>query len=151
MLITTILLNTACGKETKNESSTEKPYSFTVNNLTFELGSEFNAEDYGEYVDYSETSSCAFDGLDKTYTYDHYEITTYPKEDKDYIYSIYFLDLDVKTSEGVAIDDSKDKMIETYGDKHEEEDGFYIYTKDKTQLRFGLQNDKIISIEYLYI
>ena len=153
MLITALLLISSCGKKENTEggNNEEKVFSLTVDNFTFELGSEFNSDTYGETVNFSETQSCAFKGLDKTYTYEHYEITTYPKDDKDYIYSIYLLDPEIKTNEGIAIDDSKDQMLKVYGDKYTEDDGFYTYTEGQTQLRFGIQVDKIISIEYLYI
>ena len=149
LLIIVLIFTSACGKEEKKEQP--EKFELKYNNIAFELGGLFTKDKYGEELDYAEMQSCAFDGLDKTYTYEHYEIATYPKEDKDYISSIYFLDPEITTTEGLAIDDSKDKMIEVYGKDYKEEDGRYIYTKGKTQLIFIIQNDKITSIEYIYI
>lgn len=39
----------------------------------------------GESLDYSQTKSCLYDGYDKVYTYDQIIITTYPKENRDYV------------------------------------------------------------------
>ncbi len=156
LLITIVFLTASCGnKETKDDNNEknmpESTYSLKTDERTIDLNTEFTKDTYGEPLDYSETASCAFEGLDKTYTYEQYEITTYPKDDKEYIYSILLLDPNVKTTEGVAIDDSKDKMIEVYGEDYQEEEGNYTYTKGKTSIVFVIQDDKIISIEYLYI
>ncbi|HBG77138.1 MAG TPA: hypothetical protein DDW86_09305, partial [Clostridiales bacterium] len=39
----------------------------------------------GKPANYFEAASCAFQGLDKVYTYSNFEIGTYPKGDKDFI------------------------------------------------------------------
>ena len=115
------------------------------------MNDEYDQEKHGEYVGYSEIMSCAFDGLDKIYKYDHFEITTYPQGEKDYIYSIYFLDVNAKTTEGLSISDSYQKMIEKYGNKYEKKDDEYIYRLGKTTLHFIVKDDVIESIEYLYV
>ena len=89
--------------------------------------------------------------LDKTYTYENYEITTYPDGDKDKIYTIYFLNAEAKTQEGVAVSDSLQKMLEIYGENYEIQGNQYTYTKGKTQLQFIVENDVITSIQYSYI
>ena len=115
-----------------------------------ELGSEFSREKYGQELEYSEIASCAFEGLDKTYRYEHYEITTFPEGEKDRVYSILFLDENVATTEGVKISDTYDDMVEKYSDNFEKEDNMYIYKKNKTQLQFIVENDVITSIEYVF-
>lgn len=145
-----VLLTCACGK-VKEVKDNDANYELKYNGITFELGGEFTVDKYGKELEYSETPSCAFEGLDKTYIYDHYEVATYPDGDKDYILSIYFIDTDITTTEGVAIDDTKDKMTRVYGTDYEEENNIITYTKGKTQLIFMFQEDRIISIEYSYV
>lgn len=157
ILIAILFLTCACDngeeKENKDDNNNKIQEAFVLkyDNITFELGGEFTTSKYGEELDYSETKSCAFEGLDKTYMYEHYEIATYPDGNKDRISSIYFLDPDITTTEGVAIADSKDKMLEVYGKNYKEDDGEYTYTKGKTQLIFLVQDDSIVSIEYVYV
>ncbi len=133
----------------QDEASQEEEWSYTYEGMKIEIGKEFTKEKYGEEISYSEIASCAFDGLDKTYTYEHYEITTYPAEnEKENILSIYFLDETIATDEGVSIGDSYDKMVEAYSDSYENHDNLYTYRKGDTLLNFIVENDTITSIEY---
>ena len=106
--------------------------------------------DLGEPNDYYEVQSCAFDGMDKIYTFDNYEVHTYPDNGTDKVLSIYFLNDQVSTTEGVKIGDSLSSMLEVYGDGYEQLDTQYTYSKGLTQLRFIVENDVITSIEYNY-
>ena len=53
----------------------------------------------GEPMHYFEAPSCAFEGMDKIYSYSGFEFTTYTKDNVDYIASIVFLDDTVTTRE----------------------------------------------------
>lgn len=131
----------------------EEAYTFSDNGKKIALGEVFSKESLGigDEESYSEIASCAFEGLDKTYTYANYEITTYPDGDKDRIYTIYFLNTEAKTEEGVSVSDSLEKMLQIYGDNYEIQGNQYTYTKGKTQLQFIVENDVITSIQYSYV
>ena len=88
---------------------TETSYTLKINNKEIKLGETFSREKCGQELQYSEVASCAFDGLDKTYTYENYEIKT---GEQDKIVSIYFIDEGIATTEGVKITDSYDKMVD---------------------------------------
>ena len=126
-------------------------YVFSNNNQEIAIGEEFSKDKLGKEVKYSETASCAFEGIDKIYTYDHFELTTYPKDNKDVVGNIYFLDNTVSTKEGVAIDDSIDKVIEKYGSNYTQEGTLFKYTKNDMELKFIVEDDKVTSIEYAMI
>ena len=103
----------------------------------------------GEPQSYFEAESCAFEGLDKTYTYAGFVITTYPDGDQDFINSIRLTDDSAATREGVYIGCTADQVRAAYG---EEEDGpvsALSYTNGDTRLNFILEGDAVISIEYL--
>lgn len=136
--------------ETKTEQKQEDVYSFKYEEKEIKLAEEFSKDKFGEEEAYSEIASCAFEGLDKTYTYKDYEITTFPKDNKDYIYSIYLLNEEVGTSEGVKVSDNKDKMISVYGEEYTQMGNQYTYTKGKTNIEFIVENDVITSIQYTY-
>lgn len=103
----------------------------------------------GESLHYFEAESCAFKGLDKTYTYSGFEITTYPSEDKDYISAIDIKDDTVSTPEGIYLGATVDEMIAAYGDDYIESSGSYTYVKDSSKLQFIVGSDEIIAITYL--
>ena len=141
-LLVIVFMLCACDNKTND-------FTLTYQNITFTLGEEFSEEKYGEAIDYAETESCAFEGLDKTYKYEHYEITTSPIDKQDKITSIYFLDSDIKTNEGIQIGDDISDMEKVYGKDYTHENSLYTYTKNKTKLTFLVQDTTIISIEYL--
>jgi len=149
LLVLVIFLGFAMGCE-KQELSDESSFVFQNNNVDIVLGSVFSRDKYGVENEYSEVASCAFNGLDKTYRYLHYEITTYPIDNQDTIASIYFLDDAVTTKEGVKITDTLDKVVEVYGEDYTKDQDKYTYKKGKTELCFIISNDVVTSIEYVY-
>ena len=106
-------------------------------------------EALGEPLKYFEAASCAFDGLDKTYTYAGYVILTRPDGKKDYINSIQLTDDSVQTPEGAYIGMTTDAVKGIYGDPTEETATLLSYTDGNTTLNFVLKDAKVISIEYL--
>ena len=93
-------------------SESYKGYAFISKDVVIEMDEEAAPiiEALGEPLSYFEAASCAFEGLDKIYTYSGFEINTYPGKDKDYISSVILKDDSVTTVEGVAIGDSKEKL-----------------------------------------
>ena len=104
-------------------------------------------EALGEPVSYFEAASCAFEGLDKIYTYNSFEIDTYPSQDRDLVSAVILKDDSIATAEGVCIGDSLEKLQEVYGEATLE-NGMLIYAKDGMKLCFIMQDDSVISIEY---
>ena len=102
----------------------------------------------GEPQSYFEAASCAFEGLDKTYTYSGFQILTRPDGEQDYVNSILLTDDSVTTPEGLYIGASAADVTAAYGEG-ESLGSSLRYTKDGTVLSFILENDKVISIEYL--
>ena len=132
------------------ETSTpaEDVYTFKSGETIIPLGAEYSSLNLGEAKDYYEVQSCAFDGMDKIYTFDHYEVHTYPDAGTDKVLSVYFLDDQVTTTDGVKIGDSIDTMTEKYGSDYDQLDTQYTYSKGQTQLKFIVENNIITSIEY---
>lgn len=103
----------------------------------------------GEAKQYFEAASCAFEGLDKTYTYSGFSITTRPDGDKDFVNSIILTDDSVTTPEGLYIGSTADDVTAAYGECPDATDTFLSYTKGNTALNFVLEDGKVVSIEYL--
>lgn len=153
-IIVFICLLGLCGcnkdEQTYVNNDFPKEYSLMYDNLVIYPGDIFDKEMFGEPLEYSEIPSCAFDGLNKTFRFEHYEITTHEDGNKDIIESIYFLDLFIKTSEGVGIGDSLSDMIDKYGDSYVVNGIEYIYEIDGVSLIFLVENNIITSVEYKY-
>lgn len=105
--------------------------------------------DLGEAQSYFEAESCAFEGLDKTYTYPGFVITTRPDGENDYVNSIRLTDDSVTTAEGVYIGSSEDDVKAAYGEDGGADQGMLSYTAGGVSLNFILEEGTVISIEYL--
>lgn len=137
-------------KEITEEKTAYKGYAFIYQDTVIEIDAEADPilAQLGEANSYFEAASCAFNGLDKMYTYTSFELDTYPVEDKDFISMILFKDDSVATVEGISIGDSVDKIIEVYGEDYSEESGMIVYVKDNMKLCFIIEEGSVISIEY---
>lgn len=104
----------------------------------------------GDPQEYFEAKSCAFDGMDKTYFYNGFELTTYPKSDKeDYTSSIYLKDDSVSTKEGIYIGSTLQQLLSTYGENYSGDGASYTYTKGDSSIMFIVSEDEVTSITYL--
>ncbi len=135
-------------KDTPKEPS---GYAFKHNDVSVYMNTDVEPviEALGEPLHYFEAESCAFKGLDKTYTYAGFEITTYPLDEKDYISAINLMDDTVATPENVYLGSTVDEMIAAYGEDYTESSGSYTYAKDASKIQFIVMNDEIIAITYL--
>ena len=127
-----------------------KGYAFVYHDVVIEIDGEADPvlEQIGEENSYFEAASCAFNGLDKIYTYSSFELDTYPVDDKDYISMILFKDDSVATLEGVSIGDREEKITQVYGEEFVKENGVIVYRKDGMKLCFIVENGNITSIGY---
>ena len=134
----------------ENASSSEvNEYLFTVNGKTIAINEEMDTEKFGKETNLYEVPSCAFEGNDKIYEYEGFEVETYEDGNTEKIYSIYFTDTNQTTTEGVCVSDSYDKMIETYGSDFTNDGTQYTYIKNNTCLEFIVENEFITSIKYV--
>ena len=129
-------------------STTQEMYAFKENETEIKIGDNLLNLELPETSNVYEAESCAFDGTEKTYTYENYEITTCVKENSEDILSIYLTSDQVSTKEGIKIGDSVDAMKQAYGEDFELTDFSYVYKKGNSTLTFITDNDIITSIEY---
>lgn len=105
-------------------------------------------EQLGSPDDSFKAPNCALDGYIRTYRYGSIEIDTYEQDGEEYISGIYFKDDTVKTEEGAYLFMPKNKLFELYGNDYSEEMGMLVYYKDRMKLKFLIENDEVISIQY---
>lgn len=167
LMMAGMLLVTGCGNNEKvidgnvqnqgsgsiqeqNAGTKAKGYTFVSGSTTVEIDALAApiVEKLGEPVSYYEAASCAFEGLDKMYTYQGFELDTYPTGDKDYVSAVIFKDDSVKTPEGVGIGDTAKKVEEVYGSATKGTTGALEYAKDGMKLCFIVKDDEVVSIEY---
>lgn len=125
-------------------------FTFTHNGTKIAMKAEAAPilEVLGEPISYTEEASCAFTGLDKTYFFGSFYLTTFPVEDKDYVYGIWFADDSVTTEEGLYIGASQQEVDSLYGEEHYNGTNAYILTKGETKLTVIMKDGFVSSIQY---
>jgi len=151
LLMLTLVL-TGCGSnETDNNTSNEeKGYEFVSNGVNIPMLAQADTvlSELGEENTYFEAESCAYQGMDKIYTYNGFEVRTNEIDSKDYVTSVLLIDDSVSTPEGVALFMTKEDMTQAYGENYSEELGLYTYSKGESKLSFLIKDNEITSIEY---
>ncbi|SHF20615.1 hypothetical protein [Alkalibacter saccharofermentans] len=135
----------------QDEVEDEANYEFEHNGALITVNMEASEvlSKLGEERSYFEAPSCAFDGIDKIYSYGSFEVHTYPSGDTDYVSAIILKDDSVVTSEGVYIGDTKDKVLGTYGEDYQNMDGAFVYEQGEGKLQFIFVDDTVAAIEYI--
>jgi len=149
---TEITLETADSQEViTHDNSVVKEFTLTFRDVQLTMHGNMLPilEVLGEPDFYFEAESCAFQGLDKTFTYGGIEIHTYESHGKDYISSILFLDDTLETNEGVVLFGSLDDIVKVYGETYTEDFSLYTFEGINSKINFLIENDEITSIEYV--
>ena len=102
----------------------------------------------GEPKTYTEETSCAFDGKDKTYFFGSFYLQTYPIGEKDYVYGVWFADDSVTTDEGAYVGMTQKEVEGIYGTEGFNGSNAFIMTKGATRLTIILTEGKVSSIQY---
>lgn len=139
--------------ETNNQNNVEEntSYVYSLKGTDVQINAEMAPllDKLGEEDSYFESNSCAFQGLDKVYTYGSVVISTYPIDEVDYVYSIELKDDTVETPEGVYIGASVTDVEKAYGTPDNQTDIAYIYVQGESQLNIMFEDDMVTSIVYV--
>lgn len=143
-----LLCFTGCAASDPSDSGGR--LSFTYHGIRIELHGEAAPviAALGEPKSYTEEASCAFDGLDKTYYYGSFYLTTYPMDGKDYVYSLWFADDSISTEEGIRIGNTQTEVESICGTDSFNGTNAYTLTKNDTRLTVILTDGTVSSIQY---
>jgi len=121
-------------------------YSFPIGDVELVPGAAFDAAALPEPVSVYQVPSCAIEGMDNVYSYGSYEITAFSDGKSESVYSIFLMEPDVATPEGLALGDEMAKAANLYGE-YKEEGTAWVFTRQNTQLWVIGQDGVVISIE----
>ena len=129
---------------------TQEPdgYGFLAGDTLLKPGEAFDASKLPTPESTSQIPSCAFDGTDNVYNYGSYEVTAYDEGSGEFIYSVYLIDPNVTTPEGLAMGDPASRVTELYGEPTQINGTEQLYISGKTALSVIVSGDAVISIEY---
>jgi len=102
----------------------------------------------GETTNYAESPSCAFEGIDKIYSYKGFDVYTYPDGNVDRVNAVYFTDDATQTPKSIHIGSTVEEMEAAYGSDYTEEWEVYTYTDGTSSLAFVSTDGVIESVEY---
>lgn len=124
--------------------------TFTYNGIRIAVNSNAEPilEALGEPRSYTEEASCAFDGLDKTYDYGSFYLSTYPLNGRDYVYTIWFADDTAATDEGIRIGTHQSQVEEAYGKDSFNGTNRYVLTSGQSRLIVLVEDGFVSGIRY---
>lgn len=135
-------------QQADDQAAAKDPYSYTYEGVKLMPGDPFDPAKLPEASSVFEVPSCAIEGTDNLYNYGTFEVTAFNDGSGEVIYSIFFIDPNITTDEGLALGDDVAKMIELYGEDYVQEGTAYTYTSENTILSIIVQNDMVNSIEF---
>lgn len=128
---------------------------FTHSGMSFMLDSDAMPliEALGNDFEYIEIPSCVYEGNDKSFIYNDFEVYTYPLNGVDMIDEIIVLTPLYETSKGISVGDSVQELINVYGEKYTDQGGLITYhtkqsDKKSPVIYFYTENGIIVSIHY---
>jgi hypothetical protein len=168
LTVAALLALSACGQANNNGSNTnlstpettstaaadEGTYAFAINGTAIPLGAPADpiVAALGTQTDEPYIApSCAFEGQDKTYYFAGYNVTTYPLNGADFLYTVTLEDDTVQTPEGLYIGAPEQQIQTFYGGGVTPKNGIYTYQKGKTALEIGAKDGAVDQIIYKYL
>lgn len=162
LVLTLALALAACGGEPAETTApkadnpsepavTDEPgYTFNVSGIDIMMHASAAPvlEALGQPKSYTEEASCAFEGLDKTYFYGSFYLTTYPLGEEDHIFSLWLVDDSLPTPEGIYIGSTQAEVEAAYGTEGFNGTNAYVMTKGSSKLTIILDGTTVSSIQY---
>lgn len=105
----------------------------------------------GEANSVKELGDCGGLGAQVKYTYNDIELYTLKSDDSETVDHISFTSDLVSTSKNISLGDSKDKVIEAYGEPTKQSDSEIRYTEGDLTLKFKLDGGNVSAIDYMRV
>ena len=126
----------------------EDVFSFTYQGVALVPGNAFDSAALPEAESVYQVPSCAIEGTDNVYSYGDIEVTAFNDGSGEVIYSVYIVDANTPTAEGLYIGDTLDQVIAVYGEDYTQENGQVTYQKGNTLLVIILDGDYVASVDF---
>lgn len=95
----------------------------------------------------SETPSCLFDGVDRTYCYGSFYLTTSATAQGEQVTGLWFADDTVETPEGISIGDDAAEILDAYGAQRD--GAAYTLDQGNTRLQILTEEGVVTGVQYL--
>lgn len=144
------LLLCACSGAAPEAQPDAHNLGFTYNGIRIALNADATdvIASLGTPVSYTEEASCAFDGLDKTYCYGSFYLTTSPIDGVDRIYRFWFADDGVLTDQGLRIGDTLEQAQALYSAQSFTDESVWVLEEDSGRLTILFTDGLVSSVQY---
>ena len=140
---------TAAAEDTTAGSDEQEPgFVFTFEGVELTPGQAFDAAALPEANSVYQVPSCAIEGTDNVYNYGTVEVTAFDDGNGEVIYSVYIMDANTPTNEGLYIGDTLDHIVAAYGEDYTREGNQITYQKGDTLLIIILGGEYVQSIDF---
>ena len=136
------------GTESEKQKGERDAFGFLYKGVTLIPGEIFEPSLLGEASSFLEQENCAFGEKARIYNYETFELETYVEGEEERIYTIYIIDPNLPTTEGLCLGDTVDDMISLYGEDYDMVGTAYDYIGGEMVLSIITQNDIVVGIEY---
>ena len=128
-------------------------YVFTYNGVQIRMNAP--ADDViaalGDGYTYFEAPSCAYEGMDKVYTYNSIVVRSYTRDGADYIAAVELKDDTVATAEGIRIGSTEEEVTAAYGEDGQPGTAGIEYTLGDSFISFIFDGGRVTAITYTAI
>lgn len=128
-------------------------YSFLYNGYNIDIGQKWS-EVSGKLGDYNSTfvaESCAYQGTDRYYYYDDFEIMTSEIDGEELLTDIFIEKENVEAAGGVCVGMSLADVAKKMGPADKTTENGLVYYGGRTNVQINTRDDKVVSIEYYYV
>lgn len=154
LILSILMLVSVCACTSGGGNTPADGYVFKKGNVTVAIDADLApiVDALGEYLYYDEAPSCAHEGKSKYYTYAGIDIESYPKGGKDLVYMIALLDDTVSTVEGLRVGDSREDVIDIYGEPTNDLEKNLLYRAEGMYLNILMtaNGKKVSQIQYMH-
>ena len=131
-----------------SQDTLEAGFVFTFEGVELIPGQSFDASALPAPLSVYQVPSCAIEGTDNVYNYGTIEVTAFNDGTGEVIYSVYIVDANTPTDEGLYIGDTVDHVMAAYGEDCVRENGQITYQMGETLLILILDGDYVQSIDF---
>ena len=146
-----IMWLTGCANLEPQVSAPERELVFFYQGVEIPMAAEAVPvlTELGQAKSITQTPSCLFEGVDKTYCYGSFYLTTSPAPEGERITGLWFADDTVQTPEGISLGDDAEQIRDAYG-VGSQGDAVTI-DQGNTRLQILTEDGVVTSVQYLAV
>ncbi len=136
-----------------DETQEKENFVFIYDTFQIEIGAKWEniLPKLGEYSSTFIAESCAYQGTDRYYYYEGFEVMTSEIDGEEILTDIFIESTDIEAFNGLKVGMGLSDMVQVMGPVDKSTDTTYTYCGENVNIQVNTSNDKVVSIEYYYV